>query len=75
MSDFKPGDRVMYRTPFNGGGVFPSEVTAVADTTSGCSVQIRLRKPGAPRFWVPPDSLTLEHEWIWGPGTALRGGT
>lgn len=24
---------------------------------------------------VPPNSLTLEHEWIWGPGAALREDT
>ena len=70
MTDFKPGDKVIYRDSFNGGGEFPAEVTAFAECTFGPSVQIRIRKRYAPRFWVPPWALTLESEC---DSAAVRG--
>lgn len=70
MSDFKAGDKVMYRDSSNVGGVYPCEVTAVADTTFGPSVQIRHRRPGAPRFWAPPSALVHETDFIGLEGTA-----
>jgi hypothetical protein len=70
VSGFKVGNKVIYRDTFNGGGEFPAVVTGHADCTFGPSVQIRIREPHAPRFWVPPWALALMPEPV---SAALRG--
>lgn len=55
------GDRVIWDSRgINGGGEYPCVVTALAAMATGVSVQVRVRKRHAPRFWVPLYSVRLD---------------